>query len=70
MTIKNSPYLDRPTRSHAQFLEEEKRRQGYEYAKQENGALAGMAEMPEMLDDCEDRDFQAGYRDFYDGLKS
>ena len=43
---------------------------GHEYAQQENGALAGMAEMPEIPDDCEDQDFQAGYSDFYEGLRT
>ena len=36
--------------------------QGIAYATQENGALAGMAEMPEMPEGCEgDLDFERGY---------
>lgn len=37
-------------------------RLGQKYAEQENGALAGMAEMPDVPPDCEnDPDFEAGY---------
>ena len=44
-------------------------RKGQKYAQQENGALAGMAEMPDMPEGCEDDpDFQAGYYDFFEGL--
>ena len=44
-----------------------RRKQGYDYAQQENGALAGMAEMPKMPDGCEGNpDFEAGYHEYYD----